>query len=134
VLEKAIAGIVGAGAAVKFARFSRAKVGLSPLLLLKDFQKYIAKIEKAKVHELAALNEGVFRILEAESSDETRKLYVNNLEQYVMWLVKEKQREALAQWTTLFDSLTYPNAKIAIMRYAPTIMANLEDFIRAIKL
>jgi hypothetical protein len=132
-MEKIIAGIVGNSAALRFARFARNKQGFDPLLVLRNFNKAKPALEKLPVHELSAVNEGLFRALELEQNEDTLKKYIANLELYIKWLQKTKRSEVLAHWTTLFDSSSYPQAKVAIMSNSHYIFDNMVNFIQNLK-
>jgi hypothetical protein len=132
-MEKVLAGIVGNEAALKFARFCQSRSGLDPLQVLKDFKKVQPQLEKMAAHELSALNEGIFRSLEIEAKPVLLKTYISNLELYINWLDSGKRGEVLAHWATLFDSASYPRAKIAIMNNSPEIFSRIVDFIQGLK-
>jgi hypothetical protein len=131
--EKIVAGIVGNAAALKFIAFAKAKSGINPLLVLTDFAGSKKKLALAKVHDLAVLSEGCLGVLEA-AEPANAKLYAQNFEQYIAWLEEKKNKEAIAHFTTLFNSTAYPNAKIAIMTHAPAVFQKLIEFVKAIKI
>jgi hypothetical protein len=85
-------------------------------------------------HELSALNESFFRIIEIEGDDEQVKQYITSLEAYIKWLSDEKRNEVLAHWTTLYESPLYPKTKVAILSNSPFIFQNIISFIDGIKL
>jgi hypothetical protein len=133
-IEKAIAGIVGIPVALKFSVFLKNNAGIDVKKLLTAFDKNKNLIEKSPVHELAAINERMFRIIETEEKPETVKKYIGNLELYIKWLGDNKHNEALAHWTTLYESTTYPKTKVAILTHSPYIFTNIVDFIKNIQL
>jgi hypothetical protein len=47
---------------------------------------------------------------------------------------ENKHNEAIAHWTTLYDSAAYPKTKIAILTMSPYIYKNIVEFIKEIKL
>jgi hypothetical protein len=130
---KAISGIVGNLAALQFARFTKSKRAFNPLLLLTDFPTAVKQMTKAKAHDLTALSEECFRIIETTESD-LRSKYADNFGQYVSWLGTKKHNEVLAHWATLFDSPLYPQTKLALLTQSPQVLASLEKFIMDIKL
>jgi hypothetical protein len=132
--EKLLAGVIGNAAAIKFVHWTREAAGVNPLLVLQDWDKAKPLLEKCAIHELSPLNEGLFRILESESDQKVLKGYAQNLEQYIKWLEAGEKREALAHWTTLFDSPAYPKAKVAIMSYSPYIFTKMVEFIKALQI
>lgn len=133
-IEKAIAGIVGVTVALKFSAFLKSSFGVDPKKMLTAFDKNKNLIAKLAVHELAVLNEGMFRAIEIEDKPETVKKYIGNLELYIKWLRENKHNEALAHWTTLYESETYPKTKVAVLTHSPYIFTNLVDFIKNIQL
>ncbi|MHC6201875.1 AAA family ATPase [Breznakiellaceae bacterium SP9] len=133
-VEKALAGIIGAVAAIKFAAFLRERAGISARELLTDFDAHKKALEKLEVHELSTLNESSLRLIELETAEAQQKVYVENLEGFIKWLRTHKRNEVLAHWTTLFDGNGYPKAKLAILKYSPYIYKNMVDFIKEIKL
>jgi hypothetical protein len=134
ITEKIIAGIVGNSAALKFALFTRENSGLSPLLILRDFEKNKAKLEKLDIHELTPLNEGCFRMIELEKAPQKVKAYVANLEGYIKWLIENERNEVIAHWATLYQSSAYPQAKVAILANSTYIFQSIVGFIKDIKI
>jgi hypothetical protein len=133
-IEKAIAGIVGIGAAVKFMNFLKTNFGFDVKKLLSNFESYKGTIATLPIHELTIINDGMFRIVETEDNPKTVKKYIDNMELYVKWLHGTKRSEVLAHWTTLYDSVTYPKAKVAVLTHSPYIFKNIVSFINDIKL
>jgi hypothetical protein len=133
-LEKAIAGIVGVNVALKFINFLKTNFGTDVKKLLTNFTKYKASIESQAIHELAIVNDGMFRTVETEENPDTVKKYISNMELYIKWLRETKRNEVLAHWTTLYDSATYPKTKVAVLTYSPFIFQNIVTFIKDIKL
>jgi hypothetical protein len=133
IAEKAIAGIVGNAAALKFSHFTREAKGVNPLLVLEDFIRAEKALEKLPLHELSALNDGLFRTLELESEQDVLKKHIGNLELYLKWLQSTGRNEAFAHWTTLFDTTAYPKAKIAVMTWSPYIFQTMIEFIKTLK-
>jgi len=134
VAEKAIAGIVGSAAAVKFTAYCKSETGIDPLIMLANFDDALPALKKAKVHELTTLSEGCFRLLEAETDTGRRAIFAMNFERYINWLDAGRHREAIAHWTALFDTDAYPRAKISLMTYAPKLMARITQYIKDIEL
>ena len=134
-VEKIIAGIVGISTALKFTNFVKSNHGgLDVKLILSDFGKNKPKLKKLPLHELTAFNDGLFRIVETETNTETVKKYVQNIELYIEWLRAESKTEALAHWTALYDSNTYPQTKVAVLTYSPYIFENILEFVNNIQL
>jgi hypothetical protein len=76
----------------------------------------------------------MFRIVETEENPEKVIQYVQNIELYIKWLRKNTKNELLAHWTTLYDSSTYPQTKVAILTHSPYVFTNIVEFIKEIKL
>ncbi|MDR1895198.1 MAG: hypothetical protein LBR10_00215, partial [Prevotellaceae bacterium] len=134
ILEKAVAGIVGIPAALKFSNFLKSNYGLNVKEIISNFAKHKTKLGKSPLHELSLLNDGMFRLVETEDDQEVVKKYVANIELYIKWLSETKRTEALAHWTTLYDSATYPKTKVAVLTYSPYIFQHIVEFINNIKL
>jgi len=132
--EKIIAGAVGVVVAVKFSNFIKTNHSMDVRQILSDFDKHKSKLKKLSVHELAILNEGMFRMVEVEDNPEITQKFIHNMELYIKWLRKEEKNEALAHWTTIFDSSAYPQTKVAILTYSPFIFKNIAEFIKHIRL
>jgi hypothetical protein len=134
ITEKAISGIVGVSAALKFTRSLRENTGINAQMILQNFEKHKNALEKMSAHELVPLNDGIFRIIELADGDETVRNYIKNLEAYVKWLNESQRGEVLAHWTTLFESTAYPKTKIAILTHSPYIFQSIVGFIKDIKI
>jgi len=136
-VEKGIAGIVGPEAALKFVRFTQENSRLGAKAVLTDFDAHKDELAAFSPHDLSTLNEGIFRTLETASEgegEEAVKSYVENLSKHIQWLRERHQNEAIAHWTTLFESSAYPAAKVAILKHSPYIYQNIINFIEEIKL
>ncbi|GHV77860.1 ATPase AAA [Spirochaetia bacterium] len=133
-VEKIMSGIVGISAAFKFSEFVKDNTTIDPRGILSGFDAAREEVERMGAHELSALNESFFRIIEIEGNDEQVKRYITNLEGYIKWLSDEKRNEVLAHWTTLYESSLYPKTKVAILSNSPFIYQNILSFIDGIKL
>ncbi|MCL2142480.1 MAG: AAA family ATPase, partial [Methanimicrococcus sp.] len=132
--EKIIAGVVGISTALKFMHFIKIDHGLNAKHILSDFAKNKTDLEKSPLHELTVFNDDMFHLVETEDKQETVKKYVENIELYIKWLQGHAKNEALAHWTTLYDSSSYPQTKVAILSYSSYIFTNIVQFIEDIKL
>jgi hypothetical protein len=132
--EFTIAGVIGIPTALKFMNFIKTNHGLNVKLILSDFAKHKSKLGKLPIHELTLFNEGMFRLVETEDNPETVKKYVQNVELYIKWLREHSKNEVLAHWTTLYDSSTYPQTKVAVLTHSPYIFTNIVEFIKDIQL
>jgi hypothetical protein len=133
-LEKLIAGIVGVKAALRFSNFLNENSGVSPAMILRNFDECKNDLEELSVHELSDLNEGLFRVIELEEKQDTVKDYTVNLEKYIRWLNDTSRSEALAHWTTVYEGSIYPKTKVAVLSYSPYIFQAVIDYVKNIKL
>ena len=132
--EKAIAGIIGITAALKFCAYVKKLSQLSAMDILTNFKKNTAKLKKAQAHETTVLNEAMFRIIETEEEEQKIKNYIENLELYVRWLVDEKRQEVLAHWTTMYEAATYSKSRFKILNHSQYIFNNVVSFIKDIEI
>ena len=132
--EKAIAGIIGITTALKFCSYAKKLSQISAMDVLTNFKKHAAKLKKSQAHETTVLNEAMFRIIETEDDEQKIKKYIENLEQYVKWLVDEKRHEVLAHWTTMYESSTYPKSRFKILSNSQYIFNNVVSFIKDIEI
>ena len=132
--EKAIAGIIGITAALKFGAYIKQLSQLSATDILLNFKKNAAKLKKAPAHETTVLNEAMFRIIETEEEPQKIKTYIDNLELYIRWLVDEKRQEVLAHWTTMYESKMFPKSRFKILSHSPYIFQNVVSFIKDIQI
>jgi len=132
--EKTIAGVIGISTALKFINFLKANHGLDVKQILSDFEKHKSKLKQLPIHELTVFNDGMFRLVETEEKPEKVKKYVENIELYIKWLREHTKNEVLAHWTTLYDSSTYPQTKIAVLTHSPYIFNNIVEFIKNIQI
>jgi hypothetical protein len=132
--EKALSGIVGISATVKFSQFVKSNSHINAKTILSNFTTNEKYLESLGIHELTYLNEGMFRTIETEEKEKKVRQYIENLELYIKWLCENKRNEVLAHWTTLYDSAAYPKAKIAILSKSSFIYQHIVDFIKDIAL
>jgi hypothetical protein len=132
-VSKAIAGIVGSAAALKFTNYLKENSKINAKLILENFKKNRKLLEPLTPHELAILNEGAFRALELEESAEVIKSWMENLEMYIKWLFESERREVLAHWITQYESPLYPKTRMAVLQYSSCIYKTAVTFIENIK-
>lgn len=135
-----IAGIVGAQAASRFYAFCQGRKMLTGSQVLNDCKGNESRIRLCKLHELAIINEGIFRQFEidgyagvGDESDELRqeqiKRYAQNLTDYFALLEDMEQREAIAHMANLFQSGSYQGAIMFITTHCPELYTKMIDFI-----
>lgn len=108
-----LCGIVGTAAASRFLAAQTGYSILSAKQVLSDFSAHEAEIRSYRLHQLATLNESVFRLLD---TTETEPEYSANMKAYVQLLHDNEEREAMAHMANLFASGTYAGA----VRYLST--------------
>ena len=128
--KRIIAGIVGVGAAAAFIQSAQQHNAITGKDLLLKYDKTMKTVERYQLHEFAILNESVFRFLEnATLNEREKKVAAENLGQYIDFLRTKKKREALANFTTIFDKGTYEKAIAFMVVNAPEVYAMLNDFV-----
>ncbi len=129
--KKLIAGIVGLSAGSRFHRHATAVARLSGRDVMLNFHKHAAAIAKQPLHELAQLNEGIFRYIESEGLADatTRKACARALNAYTKLLVDKKLNEAFALWVNLYTDSTYPATNMFILTDVPEVCTRINDFI-----
>ena len=129
--KRIIAGIVGAGAAAAFIRSVQQHNVITGKDLLLKYDKTMKTVEKYQLHEFAILNESVFRFLENTKFDEREKqLVAKNLGLYIDFLCTKKKKEALANFTSIFEKGTYDKAITFIFSNALEVYDTLNDFVK----
>ena len=120
-----IAGIVGAPAASRFYGSVTGKRVLSGAEVLNDFEAHKETLRKYLLHQLAMVNESIYRHLELAPSPQ----YAHNLEAYFDFLVSIENKEAVAHFTHLFESGNYQKAVLFITQQAPGVFDKMGTFI-----
>ena len=128
--KRIIAGIVGAGAAAAFISSALQHNVITGKDLLLNYNNTMKTVEKYQLHEFAVLNESVFRFLENTKFDEReKKLVAKNLGLYIDFLYTKKKREALANFTSIFEKGTYNKAITFMLINATEVYDMLNDFV-----
>lgn len=128
--KRIVAGVVGADAAAAFVRSAASSKMVTGRDLLLKFAKTIKMVEKMQLHECAMLNESVFRFLEhAKLEGAEKQLAAKNLGLYVGWLQSKGKKEALANFTTIFEKGTYEEALSFIVVEAADVYRLLKEFV-----
>ncbi|PIE82179.1 MAG: ATPase [Candidatus Delongbacteria bacterium] len=132
-MKKVLSGVVGVSTASKFVdSFSDTKL-LSATVLMRDFKKHLPSLRKYDITEIAIVNENIFRFFEAKSyEDSEQELVKINLEAFVDWLLKEKSREKMAHFISLFESASYPQSNLLIMTQIPSLYKKITHFIQSL--
>ena len=128
--KRIIGGVVGAAAAAAFIRSALQSNAITGKDLLLKYDKTMKTVEKYQLHEFAILNESVFRFLENVKLDEReKKLAAKNLRQYIDWLRTNKKKEALANFTSIFEKGTYSQAIVFMVTAASDVYDMLNEFV-----
>ena len=133
VVTKVISGIVGPKAAAALAGSVSARKILSGREVLRDLGKHMDSLHGYELHQLSAVNDGIFRHLEVEVlSGKEKDLAKKNVEAYFDFLAKEK-KEAAAHFATLYVQDTYPKAVSFMARECPILTMSMTLYVRNIR-
>ena len=127
--KKVVAGIVGGNAAAEFFEsFNKSSV-ISAESVLKDFDRQKSTLEKYPVHDLAIINESIFRCIE-NGKQGTEDKAAENLLKYMNWLILSGKRESMAHFCSIFEGSTYTKANLFVMGKASKCFKTITDFIK----
>jgi len=127
--KKVIAGIVGAKAAAEFFEsFNQGSI-LSAETILKDFDGQKSALEKYQAHDLAIINESIFRCIENDKQG-NNEVAADNLIKYMNWLATGGKRESMAHFCSVFEGATYTKANLFMMSKAPKCFKTITEFIK----
>jgi hypothetical protein len=133
VVTKAVSGIVGPKAAAALAGSVSAKRILSGREVLRDLPKHMDTLRGYEMHQLSAVNDGIFRHLEVEVlSGSAKEAATKNVEAYFDFLAKEK-KEAAAHFATLYVQDTYPKAVAFMARECPILTMSMVLYVKNIR-
>ena len=127
--KKVVAGIVGAKAAAEFFESFNQSSVISAESVLKDFDRQKSTLEKYPVHDLAIINESIFRCIENGKQD-TEDKAAENLLKYMNWLVLGGKRVSMAHFCSIFEGATYTKANLFMMSKVPKCFKTITDFIK----
>ena len=123
-----ISGIVGAPAASRFYGSVTGRRTLSGAEVLADFGRHKESLKKYLLHQLAMVNESIYRHLEIAAD----MRYAENLEAYFDLLTGMENKEAVAHFTHIFESGNYQKAVLFISQYTPSLYMKMMKFIAEI--
>ena len=127
--KKVIAGIVGAKAAAEFFEsFNQGSI-LSAEAILKHFDGQKSTLDKYQAHDLAIINESIFRCIENDKQG-TNEVAADNLIKYMSWLANGGKRESMAHFCSVFEGATYTKANLFMMSKAPRCFKTITEFIK----
>lgn len=131
IYKKMIAGIVGPIATQAFFTFLAQNRLLTAEEVLLEYPKVKSTLRKYKLHEIALVNESIFRFLEVGEYDKSRKtLIAANLNAYMNDLQKDGKNEETAHFASFFEKDGYPQALAFILTEAPQIYNMVVNFIQ----
>lgn len=123
-----LAGIVGAQAASRFMGSLTGHAILTGAEVLQHFADCEPQLRKYLLHQLAMVNESIFRHLEISGQDSPAE-YRENLIRYHHLLVEMESNEAIAHIANLLESGSYPQTNLFIAEQCPDVASALFDFI-----
>ena len=127
--RKVVAGIVGAKAASEFFEsFSQSRL-VSAESILKDFDRQKTTLEGYQPHDLATVNESIYRCIENDKQGPTDKA-ADNLLKYMSWMAMGGKRESMAHFCSVFEGATYSKANLFMMSKAPKCFKAITEFIK----
>lgn len=127
--KKVIAGIVGAKAAAEFFEsFNQASI-ISAEAILGDFNGQKFTLEKYHTHDLAIVNDNIFRCIE-NGKQGSNEVAIDNLIKYTNWLATRGKRESMAHFCSVFEGATYTKANFFMMSKAPKCFKAITEFIK----
>lgn len=129
--KKIIAGIVGVKAASAFFEsFGQTRI-IPADKVLKNFQGAIGTIGQYAAHELAILNDSIFRCIENDKYG-TDQACSDNLYEYAKWLTDTGRRESMAHFCSIFEAAEYSKANLFIMTQAQGTFKLITGFIKSL--
>lgn len=131
VLKKTIAGVIGAEVANSFFNSISDNKAIDGNDILKDFNKCIPFLKKAKLPVLSTINDSFFRCLEVKEIDNSNLSTVRyNALEYVGWVFSDAGNELAAHFAKNFTSNTYEKACSFLLTHDAKLFDRLAKFIQ----
>lgn len=132
--KKIVAGVIGVKATSKFFEtLSKTNSISAAELLLNDFTKSVKVLGKYSTPEFAVLNDGVFRFIESEKYDFSKKSIVaDNLKKYFNYLETKNMRESQAHFANMFSSPQYPKTILFVLEECDELYTKVTEFVKSI--
>lgn len=128
--KKLIAGIIGPAATSRFIGSIAGNKVLTGIEVLLHFEEHQQTLSKYRLHQLAIVNEGIFRFLETgEIIDSQIPTIGQNLTNYFQMLEKDENKEAIAHFTSEFEKNAYPKAILFVLDHTPHLYDSIINFI-----
>ena len=129
--KKMIAGIVGPIATQSFFAFLSQNRIISAEDVLFNYPKVKTTLHKYKLHEMAMVNESIFRYLEVGEYDKSQtKTMAANLNAYMNDLQKDGKNEETAHFASFFEKDSYPHALSFILTETPSVYSAVINFVK----
>lgn len=129
--KKIISGMVGTIATQAFTAFLTSRRILSGKDILLDFEKHKKTLAKYRLHEMAMVNEDIFRFLETNQfAPKDKNTMAENLKKYVESLQQAGKNEEIAHFASFLESDTYSKALSFIVTETPSVYEVIIAFIQ----
>lgn len=129
--KKMIAGIVGPAATQSFFTFSAQNKLISAADVLLNYPKVKNTLRKYRLHEIALVNESIFRYLEVGEYDKNQKPLISAyLKEYIQDFEQNGKNEEIAHFASFFEKDNYPQALAFILTEVPQIYNIVVSFIQ----
>lgn len=125
--KKVVAGIIGAKAATAFFESFSQDSLISAESILKDFRAQKKTLDSYKAHDIAIINESIYRCIENGKGGSSCS---DNLLDYMNWLIDSGRRESMAHFCSIFEGAAYSQANLYMMSSAPKCFKTITEFIR----
>lgn len=128
--KKLIAGIIGPAATSRFIGSITGSKVISGIEVLLNFDQHREKLSHYLLHQLAIVNESLFRFLETgEILDSQIPTIAANLTAYYRMLENAGNNEAIAHFTSVFEKNAYPKAILFVLDHTPELYDSIITFI-----
>ena len=124
-----LAGIVGIRAAASFFSAIMEMKNVSGRDVLMGFRKNEKALKMFHVHQLAVINEEIFRFLQQGFDRNEEGTVAGNLKDYVDWMIKEEKNEALASFVGMVTEGSYPKACAFMATKMPRLYSKMINFV-----
>lgn len=128
-----IAGIVGVRATAAFFSAIKDMKQVSGKDVLMDCKKALKTMKSFNVHQLAVINEDIFRYLQlGDFEGTTQEKVADNLKEYIGWLTKNEKNEVIASFVSMMTNRTYSKACMFIATKTKTVYSKLLSFVSSL--
>ncbi len=134
IYRKAISGIVGARAGVRFIEMYKSNKLLNAKTILNsNFSSIKPKLDTYIALDLIKINDMLYRYIENSNYDtkQTKQIALN-FEKYFDFLYEKQLNEVLGHFSNLFTNGTYPKTISFIMKNAISLQTKIIDFVQSL--